>query len=143
MTMQVTAIYPVMMSTDPVATADFYRALLGLETTFAGGWYESLRAPSGPELAAVARDHETVPDAFRAPPAGVIVTVEVDDARAARARVTALGAPVERELIDEPFGQRHFMTRDPDGLLVDVVQPIAPSPEYAARYDPSALPSGG
>ena len=35
---------------------------------------------------------------------------------------------------DEPWGQRHFMFRDPAGLLVDAVQLIAPSTEYAASY---------
>jgi len=34
-------------------------------------------------------------------------------------------------LRSEPFGQRHFMTVDPAGTLVDVITPIPPAPEYA------------
>ncbi len=37
-------------------------------------------------------------------------------------------------LRDEPFGQRHFITRDPNGVLIDVITPIEPSPEYAAQF---------
>jgi catechol 2,3-dioxygenase-like lactoylglutathione lyase family enzyme len=133
--MATTALYPVTMSDDPATTAAFYRALLGLEPTYESDWYISLAAPGGgPELATVARDHESVPAAFRAAPRGTLVTVEVDDARAIRRRASEIGAPLELELRDEPFGQRHFMVRDPDGLLVDVVEPIPPAPEFAELY---------
>jgi catechol 2,3-dioxygenase-like lactoylglutathione lyase family enzyme len=134
--MKTTSLYPVTMSADPARTAAFYRELLELETTFDSGWYVSLAAPGGaPELATVRHDHESIPAGFRtASPAGTLVTVEVDDARAARARAAAMDAPVEMELRDEDWGQRHFMVRDPDGLLVDVIEPIRPSAEFAAQY---------
>jgi hypothetical protein len=37
-------------------------------------------------------------------------------------------------LRDEPWGQRHFITEDPDGVLVDVVTVIPPAPEFVAQY---------
>ncbi len=136
------ALYPVTMSADPQSTAAFYRELLDLEPTFTSEWYVSLAAPGGdPQVATVLRDHDSVPAAFRAAPAGTLVTVEVDSADDVRARAGAMGAPVELELRDEPWGQRHFITRDPDGLLVDVVEPIAPSPEYAAQYTDASRPA--
>jgi catechol 2,3-dioxygenase-like lactoylglutathione lyase family enzyme len=136
------ALYPVTMSADPQHTAAFYRELLELEPTFTSDWYVSLAAPGGdPQVATVRRDHDSVPPAFRAAPAGTLVTVEVDDAQAVRARATAMGAPVELELRDEPWGQRHFIARDPDGLLVDVIEPIAPSPEFAAQYTDAPPPA--
>ena len=55
-------------------------------------------------------------------------------ADAVRARAGTMNAPIELELRDEPWGQRHFITRDLDGLLVDVVEPIAPNEECAALY---------
>jgi catechol 2,3-dioxygenase-like lactoylglutathione lyase family enzyme len=133
--MTLEALYPVMMSADPPRTAAFYRELLGLEPTFASDWYVSLAAPGGnPQFATVRRDHDSVPAAYRAAPAGTLVTVEVDDADAVHARAAAMGAPIELELRDEAWGQRHFMARDPDGVLVDVVQGISPAPEFAALY---------
>jgi catechol 2,3-dioxygenase-like lactoylglutathione lyase family enzyme len=75
-----------------------------------------------------------VPAGFRAVPAGSLVTVEVDDATALRTRAAELGAEVVLDLRDEPWGQRHFIVSDPDGLLVDVVQVIPPTREYAEQY---------
>lgn len=140
--MSTIALYPVTMSTDPARTAAFYRELLELEPTFVSDWYVSLSAPGGgAQLATVRRDHGSVPAGFRAAPSGTLVTVEVEDAAAARDRATGLAAPVELELRDEPWGQRHFIVRDPDGALVDVVELIPPTAEYAARYTDGTGPT--
>jgi hypothetical protein len=32
------------------------------------------------------------------------------------------------------FGQRHFITRDPNGVLIDVIKIIPPSEEESAQY---------
>jgi hypothetical protein len=37
-------------------------------------------------------------------------------------------------LRDEAFGQRHFITRDPAGVMIDVIKVIPPSEEFAAQY---------
>jgi len=37
-------------------------------------------------------------------------------------------------LRDEPFGQRHLITSDPGGVLIDTIKPIPPSTEFAAQY---------
>ncbi|MNR60687.1 hypothetical protein D3C85_1822330 [compost metagenome] len=52
----------------------------------------------------------------------------------------AAGLPILLPLRDEAFGQRHFITVDPSGVMLDIIQPIPPSPEFAALYDASALP---
>ncbi len=38
-------------------------------------------------------------------------------------------------LRDEAFGQRHFITRDPNGVLIDIIKPIPPSAEFAQQYE--------
>lgn len=38
------------------------------------------------------------------------------------------------ELRSEDFGQRHFMVADPNGVLIDVITPIAPAAAYADQY---------
>jgi hypothetical protein len=53
---------------------------------------------------------------------------------AAYARFTAAGLPIHLALRDEPFGQRHFISADPGGILVDVISPIPPTPEFARYY---------
>ena len=54
--------------------------------------------------------------------------------------VRAAGLPILLAIRDEDFGQRHFITADPNGVLIDVIKPIPPSADYAALYDTSVLP---
>ena len=46
----------------------------------------------------------------------------------------AAGLPVLRTLRDEDFGQRHFITADPNGVLIDVIKPIEPSAAFLGQY---------
>lgn len=64
----------------------------------------------------------------------MIVTLEFDDVDPLFARAQDAGLPVISEPRDEEWGQRHFITEDPSGLLVDVVQPIPPTPEFLERH---------
>jgi catechol 2,3-dioxygenase-like lactoylglutathione lyase family enzyme len=132
----INALFPVLCSSNVAAARDFYVRLLGFRVVFDAGWYVQLQDPAVPavQLGFVARDHETGPARLRTRPRGVLVTVEVEDADAIFARARDLGLPIELSLRDEAFGQRHFMTVDPDGLLVDVVKLIPHSSEYAAAY---------
>lgn len=50
--------------------------------------------------------------------------VYVDDVDATVERVRASGAPVVREPVDEPWGERVAQTRDPAGNLVHLGAPI-------------------
>lgn len=130
------ALFPDIQSADLPGSRDFYVGLLGVEVVFDSDWYVLLRDPRRPrlQLAFVAQGHESVPAAFHGPTRGVLITVEVDDVDAVRARAAALGAEIAQELRDEEFGQRHFMAVDPNGLLVDVYQPIPFSPAFAAEH---------
>ena len=46
-----------------------------------------------------------------------------------------------KAIVTEDFGQRHFITADPNGVLIDVITPTPPSAEFAAQYAPEALPT--
>lgn len=132
--MSVTSFYPVLMSRDVAAAASFYRDLLDLETTFASDWYVSLRRDAY-ELAILAHDHPTIPEGYRAVPRGVIVNLEVDDVDSVH-RQLAERSDVEivLPLRDEDFGQRHFIVAAPDGVLLDIIQPVPPSVEFVDAY---------
>jgi uncharacterized glyoxalase superfamily protein PhnB len=60
----------------------------------------------------------------------LVLTFEVDDAEEALREVQAPGVVPAVSLRDEPWGQWHFMVRDPAGVGVDVVQPIDPDPAF-------------
>lgn len=141
--MTVSALYPVLMTDEPAIAARFYAELLDLEAVFEADWFVQLARGDTVQLGFVERGHDSIPPRFAgALPAGVLVTVEVDDADAVYARALARDLPVELELRSEPWGQRHFITRDADGTAVDVVQLIpVTSAAIAAQYAPDALPT--
>lgn len=134
----VTGLYPVLAVADVPAAAAFWTTWFGYETVFAADWYVSLRRLDAPhhELALLDRDHASLPAAYRGrSAAGVLINFEVADADAEYRRLVTEGGLVPRlELRSEDFGQRHFIVPATDGVLVDVITPIDPSPEFAARY---------
>lgn len=132
--MSVTSFYPVVTSHDVAAATAFYRDALGFEVTYESDWYVSLRLGTF-ELAVLAYQHETIPADYRALPQGVILNLEVDDVDAVHDRLTGkAGLEPLLTLRNEDFGQRHFIVAAPDGVLLDVIQPIAPSAAYADAY---------
>ena len=132
--MEITSFYPVLMVEDVGAAARFYRETLGCETTFEADWYVSLRFDGG-ELAVLDSTHETIPDGFRTPVTGLLLNIEVEDAKAEHDRlVGALGLTERLTLRDEAFGQRHFIVEAPDGVLLDVIEPIAPTGAFVHAY---------
>ncbi|MFC7401461.1 VOC family protein [Citricoccus sp. GCM10030269] len=122
------------MAENVAATASFYRDKIGFEAAFESDWYVSLRLDVF-ELAILAYDHNTIPEDRRRFPRGVILNLEVDDVDAFHDRLTHHSAlePV-LGLRNEDFGQRHFIVAAPDGVLLDIIQPIPPSAEYADAY---------
>ncbi|MGC0144179.1 VOC family protein [Pseudactinotalea sp. Z1732] len=140
--MSVTSVYPVLMSDDVAAAARFYREVLGFESTFEADWYVSLRLGEY-ELAILQCDHPTVPAGFGAPVRGLILNIEVEDVHPLHHALTAEhGLTPVLALRDEGFGQRHFIVEAPGGVLVDVIQPIPPTAQFAQAYAQEALPTG-
>lgn len=124
------------MTSDVSRAVDFYCAQFGFTPVFAADWYAHLRGRDTPgvNLALVNRDHETIPATARTGAAGLLLNFEVSDVDAQYRRLRAAGLPMLLELRDEPFGQRHFITADPDGVLIDVITPIPPDAVFAALY---------
>lgn len=140
--MKITSYYPVLMTDDVAGTADFYCTHFGFEAQFTSDWYVHLQSRAQPSvcLAVLDGQHGTIPESGRGRAAGVILNFEVDDPDLAYARLQAAGLPILLALRDEPFGQRHFITSDPNGVLIDIVKPIPPSAAYAQQYTAAALP---
>lgn len=100
---------------------------------FAVLWYVHLQSKDDPSvnLAVVQSDHDTIPEGSRGACKGMILSFEVEDVDAVDARLRSEGVPVSKALVSEPFGQRHALYRDPNGVLIDVITPIPPS--YPSR----------
>lgn len=135
--MRTTSYYTVIVTDDVAGTAEFYRRHFAFEAQFASDWYVHLQSREDDKvtLAVLAAGHETLPAEGRnATARGLLLNFEVEDVDAIHARLADAGLPMLVDLRDEPFGQRHFITRDPNGVLIDVITPIPPSPEYAALF---------
>ncbi|WP_344530769.1 VOC family protein [Streptomyces albiaxialis] len=141
--MRLTSLYAVICTARLKESRDFYTGLLGFTTTFEADWYVSLRHPGGPgapaeagyELALLDHTHPTLPEDRRATARGLLLNFEVEDVDAEWQRlVVREGLEPVLGLRSEEFGQRHFIVADPDGVLIDVITPIAPTGEYAAQY---------
>ena len=81
-----------------------------------------------------------MPESGRGQVSGLILNFEVDDVDTEYERLKGAGLPMLLELRDEAFGQRHFITADPNGVLIDIIKPIPPSAEFADQYSPDAVP---
>lgn len=131
--------YPVVCTDRLEQTERFYRDWFGFEETFRADWYVSLRGPRGHELAVLDRTHPSLPEGYRLPVQGLLLNVEVDDVDSEWRRLVLEGRlePV-LAIRSEAFGQRHFIVRDPSGVLVDVITEIPPTEEYAVAFDTTA-----
>ncbi|MBB6669077.1 VOC family protein [Cohnella nanjingensis] len=136
--MMANSFYPVILTEDVKASSAFYIAHFGFEPVFEADWYVSLKNSAGPapfELAILSASHETVPEAFRKAAQGVILNFEVASADDAYERLIGEAKlPLRQPIRDEAFGQRHFITSDPNGVLLDVIQIIPPSEAYGEQY---------
>ncbi|MGF1619265.1 MAG: VOC family protein [Rhodomicrobiaceae bacterium] len=140
--MKCTQFYPVIMTSDVAGTAAFYTRHFLFKPAFESDWYVHLQSSEdeGVNIAILHGDHDTIPAAARGRVSGLILSFEVKDVDAEFARAQEQGLAILLPLRDEPFGQRHFITSDPNGVLIDVIKPIPPSEDFLKQYAPEALP---
>lgn len=104
---------------------DFYVRMFGCEVIYEGddGWFVLLQLGNSevgfmkPNLTSQATIYRP---AFQGQ--GIWIAIEVEDVDAEYQRIKSLGMPIEAEIRDEPWGDRHFVIVDPNGIGVDVVQ---------------------
>ncbi|OHV80614.1 VOC family protein [Ensifer sp. LCM 4579] len=140
--MKSTSYYPVIMTDDVQTTSDFYISHFRFQALFRSDWYTHLQSVEDEHVTLAILDyrHETVPEMHRAPVKGLLLNFEIEDPDRLYAEVQASGLPILKPICDEAFGQRHFITADPNGVMIDIVKPIPPSSDFAILYEATALP---
>jgi uncharacterized glyoxalase superfamily protein PhnB len=129
--------YPLITVNELKPSRDFFIKHFGMTVLFEASWVAILSADSGGSIALglMTADHPSTPpgpETFNG--RGMIVTVQVESAADAYATLKSQGAAIDYPLRDEPWGQRRFMTRDPSGIKIDVVEQIEPSAGFWDRY---------
>ncbi|MCH9675760.1 MAG: VOC family protein [Gammaproteobacteria bacterium] len=114
----------------------FYQDLLELVVTFDSDWCVQMSSVQHPalKLTLQPRNHELIPEAYRHTPQGFSIAFVVDDVDRLYQRARSMNLRIIKAPTNEMYGQRRFLTLDPDGGLVDVSSPCEPSPEFIARY---------
>lgn len=143
--MKSTQYYPVLMTDRVAETARFYETHFRFIRQFDSNWYVHLQSTedASVNLAVLDRDHATIPVVARGQQAsGLLLNFEVDDVDAEYQRAVAQGLPMLLALRDEDFGQRHFIVQDPNGVMIDVIQPIPPSEAFLRQYAEGAAAGG-
>lgn len=105
-------------------TREFYTEVLGFGITFENDFYLLLHTPDrSAELGFLLPNHPSQKKIFQTPfqGEGVYLTIEVDHVDDVYREIREKGVPIEIELRDEPWGDRHFAIVDPNGIGVDIV----------------------
>jgi catechol 2,3-dioxygenase-like lactoylglutathione lyase family enzyme len=132
--MKISSFYPVIMTNQVADSSRFYVDYFGFTLVFESDWYVSLKSHSF-ELAILDSSHETIPEGYRNPTRGLILNFEVDHVDEEYERLIVQSRlPLHLDIRDEAFGQRHFITSDPNGVLIDVITVIPPSDAFSSQY---------
>ncbi|MFT7639866.1 MAG: catechol 2,3-dioxygenase-like lactoylglutathione lyase family enzyme, partial [Pirellulaceae bacterium] len=106
---------------------EFYCDLFGFQVVSNTEWYIHLRSPDGKhEIGFLLPNQLTQPRSLHGDYTGrgVWINVEVDDLELAHRKALEQLEFIELNPRDEPWGERHFMVRDPAGMLVNVLKKI-------------------
>jgi len=128
--------YPVVMSQKLEESKEFYLSNFGFSLTFEAEWYVSLiNEDTGNELAILDCSHETIPEAYRKTVQGLILNIEVENVDDIYQKlIIEKNSPLHLDIRDEKFGQRHFITSDPNGVLIDIITVIPPDETFKEQY---------
>jgi uncharacterized glyoxalase superfamily protein PhnB len=105
---------------------DFYIALLGFEVSYDSDWYVQLHSSSNREieLGIILRSHSLVPQKYQTTPSGIYITFVVPEVDLVYEKAVVMGLEIIQEPRNEFYGQRRFLTIDPNGCLIDICSPF-------------------
>ena len=134
--MKLDSMYPVLLTDAVAGCSALFVEHMSFEERFKSDWYvHVVHGGNGAyELAIISHDHETIPGASRRPTGALLLNFEVPDVQSEHDRLTAEGVEILQPMQDLPAGQRQFICRAPGGVIVDVIEVVPPSGEYADNY---------
>ena len=126
--------YAIAYVEDPERTAGFWERAFGLEKRFVHESGQYAEMETGATVLAFASNtlgESNLPGGFRKndptePPAGVEVALVAEDVGDAFRRALDEGATTVAEPRTKPWGQTVAYVRDPDGVLVEIGDEVAP-----------------
>ncbi len=110
--------------TDKLAqTKEFYLKYFGFKVKFENDFYILLiHEQSDFEISFLETNHPSQNQVFQPKyEKGSYLTIEVPDVDSEYKKLKSLGCEILMETKDEPWGDRHFIVLDPNGLGLDIV----------------------
>lgn len=106
-------------------TKKFYQENLGFGVSFENDFYLLMHTPGGgDQISFLKPNHPSQQPIFQ--PAfegqGMYLTIELEDVDRLYEELKAKGVAIEIEIRDEPWGDRHFAVKDPNGIGIDLVK---------------------
>ena len=105
-------------------TKAFYTEVLNFGVTFENEFYLLLHTPNHEaEISFLLPNHPSQQPVFQQPfqNQGVYLTIEVEDVDEFYKQLKSKKIPIEVELRNEPWGDRHFAIKDPNDIGIDIV----------------------
>ncbi|GAB1487615.1 VOC family protein [Opitutaceae bacterium] len=118
------AFYPGIVTGRFYDTWDFYTTHLGFRTLAEHDTYVHLIHPDGPQLGVLREETDGQESELICATRGTgfWINLEVDDADEAYHRLKSAGVSVGSPPENKPWGERQFVVRDPNGVLIYLVQ---------------------
>jgi uncharacterized glyoxalase superfamily protein PhnB len=110
-------------------TKKFYTEILNFGVTFENEFYLLLHTPDkSAEISFLQPNHPSQERIFQSEfnGKGVYLTIEVENVDEIYNRLKNRGIPMAIEIRDEPWGDRHFAIKDPNGIGIDMVRYTKP-----------------
>ena len=125
---EINAVFPLFVTTNLAELKEFYDTHFGFEAVFfdAEFYLHLLHPGTGHQIGFLVPNHPSQPAFLHSATTnvGAIISFEVSDAKAAWQTALDANLDVALEYVEESWGQNHFIIRDPQGLLVDVIEHI-------------------
>ena len=131
--MNVSGFGTVILTNAPVRDAEIFIQHFSFVPVAQLDWFVSLQHPAlpGQFLDLLDAAHPSAPETQRGREAdAMMIALMVEDAAAEADRLQANDVILIKPLADEPWGQRRFQTAGPAGTVIEIVQRIAPDPDW-------------
>jgi catechol 2,3-dioxygenase-like lactoylglutathione lyase family enzyme len=103
---------------------DFYSRILNFGVTFENDFYLLMHTPNREaEISFLLPEHPSQQPLFQKPfeGRGMYLTIEVEDVDGLYKELKGKNVPINIDIRDEPWGDRHFAIEDPNGIGIDLI----------------------
>lgn len=132
-----TSMYCGFVVADPSASREYYARMFGFEAVFTAEFYVHLIHPqTGAQLGFLKDGMEQHQPLLAQRVNGVGLWLSIDTANAddELERLNALGANIVQPAQNQPWGERKFIVRDPNGVLIYIAQKIPADAAFQQCY---------